>query len=163
MDRGFSLIEILIYIAIIGLMIGAFASFVLAVNNSRSKNYVVSEVQANTRVVLDILSQKIHSADTVLTPSAGNSAGSLVLDMPDPEPDLTFQVQNGVLSLKPQGGGATNITGKAVNVSYLNFTNLAGLGEKDNIRIQMTIEFRNPESKEYEYSQTIETAVSRRH
>lgn len=162
MNKGFTLIEVLIYITIIGIVVSGFIVFALSINSSRAKTYVVQEVQANARVALDLISQKIRLADDVVIPTEGNSGSSLEIDMPGPDPNLTFSVTGGVLGIAEGVGDPTPITSDEVDVSNLNFTNLAESGERDNIRVEITVEYRNPESVEYEYSQSLQTAVSLR-
>ncbi len=159
---GFTLIEVSIYIAIIGIVVSSFITFALSINSSRAKTYVVQEVQANTRTTLDLISQKIRLADDVVNPGEGNSASSLELDMPNPDPNLTFIITEGVLGIAEGVGDPLPITSDEVYVSNLTFTNLTAVGEKDNIRVEITIEYRGDGSKEYEYSQSLQTAVSLR-
>ncbi len=160
MKKGFTLIEVLIYITIIGVVVSGFIAFTLSISNSRSKNYVMQEVQANSRVALGLISQKIRLAEDVITPSEGNSTSTLILDMPAPDPNLTFSITNGILGITEGVGNPTPITSGEVNVSNLSFTNWAIAGERDNIRVEMTVEYKNPSSKEYEYSQNLQTSVS---
>ena len=91
-QKGLTLIETLLYVAIMGMMIQGFVIFTLSISGTNSKAYVVQEVQANTRMALDVISQKIRAADDIITPSDGNATSTLVLDMPGLEPDLTFNV-----------------------------------------------------------------------
>ena len=160
MKKGFTLIEVLIYITIIGVVVSGFIAFALSINQSRAKTYVVQEVQANTRTALGLISQKIRLAEDVVTPSEGNSTSTLILDMPDPDANLTFSVTDGVLGIAEGLGDPTAITSDEVNVSSLSLTNWAITGERDNIRVEMTIEYKNPSSKEYECSQSSQTSVS---
>jgi len=159
---GFTLIEVLIYVAIIGIVVSSFITFALSINSSRAKTYVAQEVQANTRTTLDLISQKIRLADDVVNPGEGNSASSLELDMPNPDPNLTFIITEGVLGIAEGVSDPLPITSDEVYVSNLTFTNLTAVGEKDNIRVEITIEYRGDGSKEYEYSQSLQTAVSLR-
>ena len=161
-EKGLTLIEVLLYIAIIGMIIQGFIIFVLSIASTNSKTYVVQEVQANTRIALDMISQKIRAADDVITPSEGNSTSTLILDMPDPSPNLTFSIIDGVLSIIEGVASSTPITSNEVNISVLTFTNLAPVGEKDNIKIEITAIYRTGESKEFQYSQTLQTSVSLR-
>lgn len=162
MQKGFTLIEVLIYIAIIGIVVSGFIAFALSINSSRAKTYVAQEVQANTRTALDLISQKIRLADNVVSPIEGDSASSLELDMSDPDPNLIFGVTDGVLGIAEGVGDPIPITSDEVNVSNLTFTNLAVSGERDNIRVEITIEYLGDGSKEYEYSQSLQTAISLR-
>ena len=160
--QGFTLVEVLIYIAIIGIVITSFVTFAMSISGSRAKTYVVQEVHANARVALNLISQKIRLADDVFSPIAGNSNSSLELDMPGPDSNLTFDVASGVLNITEGIGSPIPITSDEVNISSLSFTNLAPSEERDNIRIKMIIEYRGDGSKEYEYSQNLQTAISLR-
>ena len=162
-EKGFTLIEVLLYLAIVGIIIQGFITFILSITDINSKTYVTQEVQANTRMILGLISQKIRAADDILTPSEGNSTSTLILDMPNPDPDLTFSITDGVLGMAEGAASSTPITSNKVNISNLTFTNLATAGEKDNIRIEITaIDFKMGESKEFQYSQTLQTSVSLR-
>jgi len=160
-QKGLTLIEILLYITIIGIIAQGFISFTLSVASTSSKTYVIQEVQANTRMVLDVISQKIRAADNIIAPDNGNSTSTLILDMPDTDLDLTLNVTNGVLEITEGVASSTPITSNRVNVSSLIFTNLAA-GKKDNVKIEITIIYRAGESKEFEYSQTLQTSVNLR-
>lgn len=162
MNKGFTLIEVLIYIAIIGVVVASFVTFAMSIGGSRSKTYAVQEVHANARTALDLISQKIRLADDVVSPSESNWSEGLELDMPSPDANLTFDVAGGVLNIAEGVGGPVPITSDEVNVSSLSFTNLAPIGERDNIRVKIIIEYRGDNSKEYEYSQSLQTAVSLR-
>ncbi len=161
-QKGLTLIEVLLYIAIIGIIIQGFITFILSITSTNSKTYVIQEVQANTRMALDVISQKIRAADDVITPSEGNSTSTLVLDMPNSDLDLTFSIINGVLDITEETASSTPITSNKVNISNLTFTNLATAGEKDNIKIEITAIYRMGESKEFQYSQMLQTSVSLR-
>ena len=161
-QKGFTLIEVLIYIAIIGMIIQGFITFILSIAGTNSKIYVMQEVQANTRIALDIMSQKIRAADDIITPSENNSTSTLVLDMPDSDPNLTFNSMDGILYMIEGVASSTPITSNKVRISNLIFTNLTAVGEKDNIKIEITANYKIIDNKEFQYSQTLQTAVSLR-
>ncbi len=161
MKSGFTLIETLIYIAIMGMILFSFVLFGLSITDARDKNYAVQEVQANSRLALDLIAQKIRRADAIVSPTEGNSSNSLTLDMPNAESDLVFNIIDGTLNIT-EGGQNTPIIGRRINVSGLTFTNLAGSGERGNIRVELTLEYKNSGNVEFAYSQNISTAVSMR-
>jgi len=82
-SRAFTLIETIIYIAILGMVVSAFVFFSLSVSGSRNKTYAVQEVQANARMALELISQKIRSADKIIFASStlGADPGRLFLSM----------------------------------------------------------------------------------
>jgi prepilin-type N-terminal cleavage/methylation domain-containing protein len=168
MAKGFSLIEVIIYIAVIGLAVVAIASFSFSIANSTSKNYVVQEVQGNTRTALNIITQRILAAEAVNTGSStfGTDPGVLSLQMADAAKNptvLNLTADDGVLQITEGASAAVALTTDEVNVTNLVFTNLTPSGARENIRIQMTIEFNNPSGdKEFEYSQSITTSITLR-
>lgn len=159
MKSGFTLIETLIYIAITGVILFSFVFFSLSISDSRDKNYVVQEVQANSRLALDLIAQKIRRADDVIAPTNGNSSNSLTLDMPASEPNMTFSVIGGTLNIT-EGAIDTPITSNKINVSGLTFINLAGSGERDSIRVELAVEYKAFGDVKFSYSESIDTAVS---
>lgn len=163
--RGFTLIETLIYIAIIGGVVATFMSFSLSITQSRNKTYVVQEVQANSRTALDIITQKIRSASGVNTSTSvfGSDPGFLSLSMVSSTLNPTtigLNADDGVLQIKEGSSASTTITTDEVKVSNLVFTNLTVSSTKENIKLQMTIDFVSSEYVNYEYSQDIQTSVS---
>jgi len=165
MQRGFTLIETIIYIAIIGGVIGAFVSFALSVSNSSNKTYAVQEVQANSRVSLDIITKKIQAATGVNTTSStfDFDPGVLSLSFASSALDPTIiqlNADDGILQIIEGLGDPISITSDEVEVTNLQFTNLTGASNKENIKIDITVEFANAEDVEFKYRQDLQTSVS---
>ena len=162
-QSGFTLIEFLIYIAIIGAALAGFIQFILATGSARAQARAVSEVNANVRFIDDIITQKIHEAQNVLTPLEQAGSTSIILDMPAPSPDITFSVTNGILNLTEQGGSDVALTSKDVFVDGFLVSNYANLGERGNLRVAVTIRYNyQGAGVEYRYSRTLVTSASTR-
>lgn len=162
-SAGFTLIEMIIYIAIIGIVISGFVSYSLSVSGARNKNYSVVTVQANGRTALEIFRQKIHQAETVVIPSYGATSTLLLLDMPGANPNIIFSMLNGTLLMKEGSLATTTITEDNVLVSNLIFTNLAGNNERENIKIDLTVDYSMPvPDVRFDYSKSYRTAISTR-
>jgi type II secretory pathway pseudopilin PulG len=164
---GFTLIETLIYIAIIGIVITSFVEFSISVSNSRGKAYVASEVQSNLRVSMDLIRQRIREATDVTTSSStfGSDPSFLTLTMASSTLNPTtigLSADNGVLGIKEGSNATTTITSSEVSVTNLVFTNLTASTTRENIRIQMTIEYNGGGDVYYEFSQSAQSAVSLR-
>lgn len=164
--QGFTLIEILIYITVIGGALVGFVTFSVSIANSRNKTYVVQEVQANARTSLELISQRIHAATGVNTGSStfDSDPGVLSLSMADGAKNptiISLTADNGRLQIREGVSGAVSITSDEVKVTNLVFTNLTPSGERANIRIAMTTEFNTDGSDiGYTYSQSTQTSVS---
>lgn len=159
-NAGFTMVELLVYIALIGTIATSFVSFSLYVGNVRNKTYSAQEVQANVRTALDIISQKIRSAEDVISPTEGNTATVLVLDMQGGEPNITFDVSAGILQMTEGAGSPIPLTSTEVSVENIDFTNLAPVGRRDNIKIESTFQFSNTEDPNFSFTRDYETSVS---
>lgn len=166
---GFTLVETLIYIAIISGIMLAFVTFSISISDSKNKAYVVTEVQENARIALEIISQKIRSAVEVNTGFSifGVDPGvlSLAMDEPDKNPTiLDLSADNGLLRIKEGVNNPVIITNSKVRVANLVFTNLTSPNtDRENIRVEITITYNsNSSDVEYNYSYSLQTAISLR-
>jgi prepilin-type N-terminal cleavage/methylation domain-containing protein len=164
-QNGFTLIEILIYVAIIGTAVTSLVFFAVSVSDSRNKNYVVQEVQANGRVAIDIISQRIRAATGVNIGSSifDSDPGVLSLAMADGAKNPTIinlNQDDGVLQITEGLSEAAPVTSDKVKITNLIFTNLTPSGERENIKVEITLEYANAGDVEFAYSQEYRTAVS---
>jgi type II secretory pathway pseudopilin PulG len=166
MKKGFTMIETLIYIAIIGAVVSAMVSFSLNVSEGRNKTYVVQEVHGNTRTALDLISQRIRAATGVNTGNStfGSDPGVLELSMAAAGQNPTIidlTADNGQLRIKEGSSSAVTITSTEVDITNLVFTDLTPSGERENIQIAITAEYDSSAvDVEYTYSQSLTTSVS---
>lgn len=160
--KAFTLIETLIYIALIALVVTTFVNFGLAISQRGSKGYVIAEVNSNGLQAMEIISNKIKTADSVVAPTKGNSGTSLRLDMPSTPDDIIFQVSGGALQLTQGANPIVNLTSTRVTVSNFTAVNNARNTADDNITISFTVAYKNPSSVEFTASQNFTTTVSRR-
>jgi type II secretory pathway pseudopilin PulG len=164
-EKGFSLVEILIYIALIGGTMLTFFSFVNTISNSRNKVYAQEEVQANARMVMTTFRQIIKKANNLNVASSTFDVhpGILSLEMDDSNVNPTiFLLEDGVLYLKEGNSTSVAITGENIRISNLVFNNLSGSSQKENIKINLGLEFRENEDIYYDYSTKLETAINLR-
>lgn len=128
--RGFTLIETLIYTAIISIII---SSFILILYN------IVQSVDRTTRNV-DLVEQKqfliqkidwvLQSVSVVNTPTAGDSAASISVNKINYALNpVVVSAQNGVLRISEGGGADISLTPTGVVVSNLNFIHTATANE----------------------------------
>jgi len=165
---GFTFVELLIYIAIMGLIVFGFVGYILSISRAGNKAYVAQEVQANARTALDIVSQKIRMATGVNIDSStfDSDPGVLSLSMADASKNptiISLTANDGSLRIKEGTADYKNIISDKVKVTNFVFLNLTPLGERKNIGVQVTVGYNNTGGAvEYNYSQSLETAVSLR-
>lgn len=158
--RGFTLIETLIYIAIISMVLISVVVFISAIADSRNKAYAAAETQSNGRTAINTIASKIMSATSVVAPGSGATSSVLILAMPSGG-NITFAVVGGVLQMGQVGSATTTITGSRVTIGNLQFTNVSASGKRSNILVDLAISYNGAvNDKIFSYSQTLSTAVS---
>ena len=129
---GYTIVELIIYIALIGTLVSGIVLYSLSVTSARNKNYVAQEVQANGRFVLDVIGQRIRAATGV---NAGSSTfdfdpGVLSLSMSDSGKDPTIidlTANDGQLQITEGVSSAVSLTSDEVKVTNLVFTNKSNI------------------------------------
>ncbi|HMB26385.1 MAG TPA: prepilin-type N-terminal cleavage/methylation domain-containing protein, partial [Patescibacteria group bacterium] len=166
-NKGFTLVETLVYVGVLGLVLSSFIGFVLSIGNMRNKVYVQQEVQANARQALHLISQSVLSADAVnLGASTFDSdPGVLSLQMDESVDDPTIidlTADDGILRLTKGTSSPLAVTSDEVKITNLVFTDLTSIGNKENIKIELSVEYDSDGNGHYKYSQSWQTAVSLR-
>ena len=158
---GFSLVELIMYLAIIGaltsVVIGMFVSF----NRLRVKSESQTELAQNARSEVERLRQEIVKAQAVNTPSAGGSGVSLELNMGATK--TCFEVISGVLKMTEGASGtcaaSDPLTSTKVNITNSDiFTRIDNTGAKSTIQIKLTFIYNSRP----EYTYTTQTTAGLR-
>src|SRR3989337_1559278 len=77
---GFSLVELIMYLAIIGSLVGVVVGMFVSFNRLRVKSESQTELSQNARSAVERLRQEIVKATDVASPPAGSTADSLQLN-----------------------------------------------------------------------------------
>lgn len=162
-NNGFTLIETIIYVAIIGIAMSSFISFGISISTSRSKTYAIQEVQANARMLMGTVVQKIKHAQGVNSPIPGNSNDIMVLDMPNAEPDITFSIIDGIVYMTEGVGDPFALVSNRVEVTNIIYNNVGEAGGADSVQIGFDMQFRNAASVEFSYTGNFNTAITTRY
>jgi prepilin-type N-terminal cleavage/methylation domain-containing protein len=166
-QKGFTLVELLIYLAIMGVVAVSLVQFGLSVMAARSKTYVAQEVQANARLALEMMSRKIKMASGVNTGASvfKSDPGVLSLVIVDGTKDTNPTVfdldgDDGRLQMTEGSGPTGYLTSDEVKVTSLMFTDLTGNGDQENIKIEMSIAYDSTNDVIYGYAKDYQTSVS---
>jgi len=166
-DSGFTLVETLIYIAIVGGIMVTFISFSLNISGAHEKVYTSQEVQANARIALDLITKKIQSASSVSTTASvfGANPGILYLVMSSStlNPTIISMSSNtSSLQIKEGVSSTTTVTSNVVSVTNLVFNNWSASSTRENIGVNLTVSYVTSTHPEYQSSQSLQTSVSLR-
>ena len=165
--NGFTLIELILYVALISVFVTGAVYFAWDIIYGRVKSSVQQEVSQNLRLASKRLIQEIRNAEGVS--SIGASTISLVMENSARNP-TAFDVSNGRLRIGYGASGSCpttspcTLTSDQVTVTDLTFTDLSsGGGETINVSFTITLESNNPSGRqEWERSDTFSTSVELR-
>ena len=153
MERGVTLIELVIYVAILGFVTIAVVSMVYPVLKASNRSSASTEIQQNGRFILEKLNQDIGKAESVNQPTEGSpTSDSLSLHMSDGK-DTVYEINSGVLTIKIYEGAnlleTTELTTKAVSFKKRNtgsdfpyFRLVKNTGSKPTVQINFRIEYK---------------------
>lgn len=147
MKKGFTLIEILLYVAILGLLIGAVSAFLLFTIRSQAKTRQEREVLFEATRAMDSITREIQGADGVYAPASifETNPGQLSLatgNMPPAGETSTYVdfFQCGTqICQKRESQNPVAITSNSVKVQNLVFYLVNSAGNAPSVQIQLTL------------------------
>jgi len=149
---GFTLVELLLYLALSAMIILMVSSFLTLVLKSRVKGQVISEVEGQGMQAMQTITQEIRNASSPSVPIGGS--GSTLSLAPS---NVAFN-QTGDALYITIAGAPVALTSAKVRVSNLSFQNVGSTIENTtdpahSIRIKFTLSYVNLSGRnEYEYS-----------
>ena len=159
-NSGLTLIEMIIYTAILSIVVVGLVRFALTLTGDRSRSVIQAEVEGNARALSETLRHYVRYSRDVVVPASATTS-NLILDMPSGAPDITVLIDsNGQVKFGEEGIGTTTVTSDEVNVSSLEFVNTSASSRRDVIRIIYTISYDVGGDSLYE--RTYSTTATRR-
>lgn len=161
-SRGFTLIEFLIYIGIVGIVLVVASAVGFNVLFGKAKLGAIEEVSQNARFSIEYIAERVRNAQAVNSPSIGTTASSLSLQMADSSKNPTiFDISGGVVRIKEGAGATVGITSSEVVVTNIQFSNISYAFTPGTVRVEMTVQYNNPSArKEYEFQKTFYTTAN---
>jgi len=160
--RGFSLLELILYIAILSIMSVVLTASFLALTQGRTRSESRTEVNSNLRFAMDKITQDITNATFVTTPVSGTSATLTVTA----GSTVAYSVVSGVLERSVDGGAGQAITGSKVSVDAPVFTradNYNSVLQATTTSVQISLTVRSKQtSPEGIYAATLKSTASLR-
>lgn len=119
-DGGFTLLEVLIYFLIVGVVLTAAVSFSFEFVVSKAKGEAIQETERNAHLAMARLAAEVRQAQDINTGSSvfGSNPGTLSLVAANPVDDpIVFSVNGGVLQVQQGAGPVLPLTSSKVQVS----------------------------------------------
>lgn len=155
-EKGFSILELIIYIAIFAVISTVAVDMTLSLNTGWTKSKVESEVQQNLRFAMETIAQNIQRANAVTVPPVSASGSSLMLTSDGQT--IQFFLTGTTLQKQVGASPAENITSDKVKVTYLNFRTLQNTAASNATIVATTTEFAirmeyNSSEAQFSYTQ----------
>ncbi len=162
MNNSFTLIEILVYLAVFSIISGALLTGALRLAEFYNISRFDKEILNNTHFALNSMLSEIKYASTVYSPTSSTTNQiSLETNLNPPEGEnktyVDFYLDNGRLYLKREGQDSQSLTSERIEITNLNFTYLPSLTDCSSVRIEITARYCS--SKE-EYQREINLVSS---
>lgn len=160
-QRGYTLIELLLYIALLGILLPGVVGFMGLAVETRVKNQSIAEVNDQGMAAMDYITQTLRNASSITAPAAAASAGSLTITVPTGSLSPTiFDINGTTLQVKEGSAAAVALTSDTVQISNLTFTNLTRSGTAGAVQVSFTVSRTNPAGRnEFEYQKTFTTTA----
>lgn len=147
---GFTLIEILVYIAVLSIVIVAISSFLIWSVHSNTKAKVMRETLDNARRAMGVMTYEIREAKSIYTPTTSSTQLSLETTKYLPEGEKTsfidFYLCDNRLCLKKESQNPIALTSDSLEINNLVFTKVV-TGEFSSIQIDLKIDYKNPSDR----------------
>lgn len=161
-QAGYTLIELLLYVAIIGVLLGAVVGFLGTVTEARVKNQTISEVDEQGAAAMNYITQTIRNASSISAPAAGGVAStSLTLVVPTASLSPTIiSLSGATLQVKEGAAAAIPLTNSKVQISNIAFKNLSRSGTSGIVQASFTISRINPTNRNtFDYEKTFTSSA----
>lgn len=166
-EKGISLIEVLVYVAVFSLIMTIIVSFVFWFIRSSAKAKVMREVIDSSKRVMDLMAQEIKESDYVYLPTSSATQLSLKTKkypaLGEEFGYLDFYLcDSSRICMKKESQDLVYLTPESVEVNNLVFTQVVS-GDYLSIRINLGVNYNNINNRpEYEASIDLNSAASSR-
>ena len=173
-QKSFTLIEMLVYIAVLAIITVAVSSFFLWFIHSNTKARAMRETLDNARRAVEMMTYEIKEAKSIYTPTTTSTQLSLESTKHLPEGEKTtyidFYLCGTQLCFKrePVSSIATSskplaLTSDQVEVKNLVFSQIATISTNPSVQINLKIDYKNPADRpEYQASVNLTSTASLR-
>lgn len=165
LNKGFSIVELLISIAIMSIVVVVAVTVMRSALNNEKRGRALEEVEWQASFIMNTISQSLRNGTAINSPAAGVTATttSIAISTIPAENPTVFTLTNGRVTISEAGGSAIPISSTAVTVTTLTFQNVTAGTNEGSIRVTLGLRYNNPNNiPEQSYSTTRVTTVSMR-
>ena len=162
--RGFSLIELVVFVGIFTMTIGAFITILVAVLRVQVRQLAAAEVNGQTQFLLQTVQYYIERSSYIdMTTDSATSTLKLRMASSTQDPTLIY-LQSGIAYLREDNDGTPGtpkaLTSSRVSVTDLQFIRRANAPGHDAVAIVFSMEYVTSNIQE-RFSQVLNTGIAR--
>jgi len=158
--KGYTLMELLIYIAIFAVASGIFTAILLSITRAHQRLTAGSEVTTQLRFVQDTI-QRLVRQSSLIENKPGETSAELILRMRNSAIDPTIiSADNNAVYLKQGTADKTSLTTTRVKVDNFEVTKYENPGGKAIVELNITLTYNSP-SPLMQISRTLTTAIGK--
>jgi type II secretory pathway pseudopilin PulG len=156
--KGFTLIEMILYVAICSGLLLSLALFFVYIIGQRVKNQAIVDVNQQGQQVIWLVTQTVRNGRSINSPGIGASSTSLSITTGNAllDPTIFDVTASGTLEIKEGSTAYVPLTNSHVTVSTITFQNISSASSTDRVlRLNFTLTYNNPSGKpEYDYTKS---------
>mgnify|MGYP001563713334 FL=1 len=159
-QKGFSLVELIVYIAIFAVVASAGVGILTIVLRVQSRETSSAEVAQQANFVMQTI-QRLVRESSLIEMSAGSGETVLKLRMKDAALDpILISSDTAAVYLKQGAGATTTLTSSQVKVDGLVFRKYQNPGAHDSVTVDLSLSY-NTENPQQMASRTLRSAIAR--
>ena len=161
-QKGYTLIELLLYVAIAGSLLLAVTLFMGLSTDARVKNQSIAEVNQQGVAAMNLITQTVRNADSITSPAAAATGAQLTVSVPTASLSPTvFSLSGTTMQIKEGTAAAIPITNNKVEISSLTVKNLTRASTPGTVQISFIVSRVNSTGRnEYSYQKTFTSTAS---
>lgn len=150
-ERGYTLVELVIYIGILGLFSLAFFSLAINISGIAAASDSAIEVNHVSRNILNLIKREVYLSQEIVTPLPGISSSYARLNYADGSV-TTFGMKNGIIEIAKNDTASTTLNPESVKINEFLFTGLGDGTTSKGVKIVFVIAHDGTTEEEYSLS-----------
>lgn len=156
-QKGGTLIELILYVALISTILTSVSTFLIFVLEGRVKNTLIQETYGQASFAVEVINKSIKEAEEIINPLQSGTSNSLVLVVSGET--ITFDLSNGKIEMTRGIGLPTSLTNEDLIITNLNFNNYSKDDTSGIIQTTFDVESTSDNNrKEFNFTTSIQTS-----
>jgi prepilin-type N-terminal cleavage/methylation domain-containing protein len=157
---GFTLIEVLLFVVIFGLVAAIMVPLLFTSTETRMRQQTIALVEESGVQILQAMVRRIHNAERILSPAAGATGAVLALQVRSGASDpMVFGVQTGAI-LMVEGAQEQTLTSEQVAVTDFVVRNTSQTSDAPSVAVTFTVSRTIRLQAPHTYTRTFDAFVT---